>query len=87
MDYSELSASLVLKIEAISRCYSRKWSDANMNRWLNTLVTNEIPDDARVLEIGSFEGRSTNFWLLALQGSTIVCIDTWEGGDEHKDLG
>jgi predicted O-methyltransferase YrrM len=42
------------------------------------------------LEIGCFEGRAT-VWLLEniLTGSesTITCIDTFEGGQEHKELG
>lgn len=86
-DYCELSVTLIEQIDSISKHYSRSWSDSNVKRWLNTLAVAEISDDARVLEVGSFEGRSTNFWLLALQRSTVVCVDTWEGGDEHKDLG
>ena len=37
------------------------------------------------MEIGSFEGRST-VWLVenALEdGGEIICVDTWEGGEEH----
>jgi predicted O-methyltransferase YrrM len=41
----------------------------------------------RVIEIGSFEGRST-IWLLdnllLHPDSRIVCIDTFEGGAEHR---
>ena len=40
------------------------------------------------LEIGSFEGRST-VWIMenmASKGDVILCIDTWEGGEEHGDL-
>tara|TARA_B100000575_G_scaffold231523_1_gene192658 strand:- start:855 stop:1433 length:579 start_codon:yes stop_codon:yes gene_type:complete len=43
-----------------------------------------------VLEIGSFEGFST-CWiitnLLHSKESKIVCIDSFEGGDEHKSIG
>jgi predicted O-methyltransferase YrrM len=40
----------------------------------------------RVLEVGSFEGLSTTWFLHYFnQDSTIVCIDTFEGGSEHKD--
>jgi predicted O-methyltransferase YrrM len=38
------------------------------------------------LEIGSFEGRST-VWIaenMMQDGDWIVCIDTWEGGEEHS---
>jgi len=37
----------------------------------------------RVLEIGSFEGRSTKWWLENLDVSKMVCVDNWEGGVEH----
>ena len=38
------------------------------------------------LEIGSFEGRSMA-WIaenMMNPGDTLNCIDTWEGGEEHK---
>jgi predicted O-methyltransferase YrrM len=39
------------------------------------------------LEIGSYEGRSTT-WIvenmMEEEGGQIICIDTWEGGEEHK---
>jgi len=37
----------------------------------------------RVLEIGSWEGLSTRFMLDQLPGSTVTCVDTWAGADEH----
>lgn len=37
-----------------------------------------------VLEIGSFEGRST-CWLLENTDAKVTCVDTWEGSDEHDD--
>ena len=43
-----------------------------------------------VLEIGSFEGFSTCWILTNLlhsKESKIVCIDSFEGGDEHKSTG
>ena len=41
---------------------------------------------ARILEIGSFEGRSTCYLIETCSRTThieICCIDTWEGGIEH----
>jgi predicted O-methyltransferase YrrM len=38
------------------------------------------------IEIGSFEGRST-LWIaenMMQDGDWIICIDTWEGGEEHS---
>lgn len=45
---------------------------------------------ARILEIGSFEGRSTVFFLEEAlkhqQKVEIFCIDSWEGGAEHQGV-
>ena len=44
------------------------------------------PGSRTFLEIGSFEGRST-VWIaenMMQDGDWIVCIDTWEGGEEHS---
>jgi predicted O-methyltransferase YrrM len=41
----------------------------------------------RFLEIGSFEGRST-VWIMEnmmQHGDYMLCIDTWEGGEEHSE--
>jgi predicted O-methyltransferase YrrM len=42
--------------------------------------------DLRALEIGSFEGRSTVWWLDNMDIKEMVCIDTWEGGEEHSHI-
>ena len=45
-----------------------------------------LPERKSFLEIGSFEGRSM-VWIaenMAVDGSHIDCIDTWEGGEEHS---
>jgi predicted O-methyltransferase YrrM len=36
------------------------------------------------MEIGSWEGRSALFFLNYLPHSRVVCIDTFEGGQEHQ---
>lgn len=38
----------------------------------------------KILEIGSFEGRSAIFFLSYFNNSSIDCVDTWEGSDEHN---
>jgi len=40
--------------------------------------------NVRALEIGSFEGRSTAWWMDNMDIVEMVCIDTWEGGEEHS---
>ena len=49
-----------------------------------------LPERKKFLEIGSFEGRSAT-WIIenmldneAVPGS-VLCIDTWEGGEEHNN--
>jgi predicted O-methyltransferase YrrM len=44
-----------------------------------------LPARKNFLEIGSFEGRSA-VWItqyMMEDGGELVCIDTWQGGDEH----
>jgi predicted O-methyltransferase YrrM len=54
------------------------------------LISNNKP--TRILEIGSFEGRST-CWLIENCTSivqsdvSIFCVDSWEGGIEHQEGG
>lgn len=45
-----------------------------------------LPERKRFLELGSFEGRSTIWTVenMMEDGGEIVCVDTWEGGEEHK---
>lgn len=41
----------------------------------------------KILEVGSWEGNSTCFLMERLHGPLeIHCVDTWEGGAEHKGL-
>lgn len=63
------------------------------NNWFNTLAKGVweslIPriNPTRILEIGSFEGASTCYLiekLAARQEIDLHCVDTWEGGVEHK---
>jgi predicted O-methyltransferase YrrM len=50
-----------------------------------------VPANPKVMEIGSFEGRSTVWIAENMLGDAgeLVCIDTWEGGEEHgaEDMG
>ena len=42
---------------------------------------------ASILEIGSFEGRSTCWFLDTYPDATITCVDTFAGSVEHTDAG
>jgi predicted O-methyltransferase YrrM len=39
----------------------------------------------RILEIGSWEGRSTLFFLNFMPRARLTCIDTFAGGQEHRE--
>ena len=40
----------------------------------------------KILEIGSFCGCSTCWWIENLQPSEIMCIDTWKGSEENDNI-
>lgn len=67
--------------------FSSDWFSHNMPS-LTWLLDQLKPK--RILEIGSFEGRSTVFFIeKALEHQEnveIICIDTWEGGAEHEGI-
>lgn len=48
-------------------------------------VAKQMPERKRFLEIGSYEGRSTVWTVenMMENDGEIICIDTWEGGEEH----
>lgn len=44
---------------------------------------------SKILEIGSFEGRSTSYLIEtsgAVKDLEVHCVDTWEGGVEHAEI-
>ncbi len=68
--------------------FTSDWVSAHIPVW--TALINDIPAIGKILEIGSYEGRST-VWLIenafkATARGEIFCIDTWEGGTEHQGI-
>ena len=58
----------------------------NWNRWLGKFKGRPCT----AIEVGSWEGRSARWFLdniLTNEQSRLVCIDTWEGGEEHRANG
>ena len=54
-------------------------------------IVHEIPDDGKILEIGSFLGRSTHYLATSLMNANkenvkIYCVDTFHGSSEHVNL-
>lgn len=66
--------------------FSDLWFDRNIVPW--TLSFSKIFDRAdpvRILEIGSWEGRSTLFLLTYFTRGHLTAVDTWAGNEEHQD--
>jgi hypothetical protein len=62
--------------------FTSDWIWKNYSIWRRVLAPlRDRP--VKILEIGSFEGRSATFFLKYLPQSTIVCIDTFEGTPEE----
>ena len=66
--------------------YTQDWS-----HWIPAVWTNTIPlmkQRKNFLELGSYEGRSAVWTLenMLEDGGCITCVDTWGGGEEHKQL-
>ena len=57
----------------------------NFTRWLGHL-RGQV--NSRGLELGTFRGESAEWLLdniLTDLEAKLVCVDTWEGGEDHKD--
>ena len=70
--------------------FSQDWFSRSIPAWQAILTKLTANNPAlRILEIGVFEGRST-CWLLEhfckSPDSSIVAIDTFQGGVEHRNL-
>lgn len=67
--------------------FSVDWFSGNIPVW--TQLLDQIKP-TKILEIGSFEGKSAVFLIDYLAKNSDIelhCIDTWEGGIEHKEGG
>jgi predicted O-methyltransferase YrrM len=63
--------------------FTSDWCSGNFTQWRR--VFSPLRDEPlRILEIGSWEGRSAIFFLNFFAKATITCIDTFSGGSDHK---
>lgn len=63
--------------------FSVNWHMKHAESW-NKLF--EVFRPKKAIEIGSYEGMSAVFTLdAAVFLNELVCIDSWEGGEEHKE--
>jgi predicted O-methyltransferase YrrM len=60
-------------------------ADLNIVHWCVTFsrIFNRA-DPVHILEIGSWEGRSTLFLLTYFTQGQLTAVDTWTGGEEHQ---
>jgi predicted O-methyltransferase YrrM len=65
------------------KTFSTNWAASNFFAWA-ALLRPFRQKIVRILEIGSWEGRSALFFLNYFPGSRIVCIDPFEGNVEHR---
>lgn len=73
-----------------TKTFTTDWFSNNIPAIRRTLVgcgyLNAHRPTLALLEIGSWEGRSTCWFLDNLPNSRITCIDTFAGGIEHQIL-
>ena len=60
------------------------WFSQNIPALTEVLAKCKGRSDLRILEIGCFEGRGTLWFLDQFPGSTLTCIDTFKGSQEHE---
>jgi predicted O-methyltransferase YrrM len=78
-----------VSIEETARWYDGKqfctdWTSWHFPTWM-TLLAPFRDRPARMLEIGSWEGRSALFFLNYLPQLQLTCVDTFAGGQEHQE--
>jgi predicted O-methyltransferase YrrM len=63
--------------------FSNDWFGVNVESW-DRILTELRP--SRVLEVGSYEGRSACFLIERISATTAIelhCVDTWQGSIEN----
>jgi len=81
-DTAFLTKAEIMTWEA-GKTFSTDWAAGHYFEWAELLHPHR-QKALRILEIGSWEGRSALFFLNYLPRSCIVCIDTFEGNVEHQ---
>ena len=79
------------KGEKECQMYTQDWFSKNLPEilyWVKPHLSGR--DSLKILEIGSFEGMSTRWFIdkfVTHKDSVLHCIDTWEGSLEHENWG
>jgi predicted O-methyltransferase YrrM len=67
----------------VGKEFTTNWAVEHYHLWA-TILASWQEEPIRILEIGSWEGRSALFFLNYLRYSSIVCVDTFAGSVEHR---
>jgi len=71
----------------MTKKFTVDWFDGHIPKFNILLSSLKGKGNLNFLEIGSFEGRSSCFFYETFikdsPGSTLTCVDTWEGSMEH----
>ncbi len=63
--------------------FTADWFTRHVREWVPVLAPRR-QDPLKILEIGSYEGRSAVFWLEYMPRSSVVCIDIFSGSYEQR---
>jgi predicted O-methyltransferase YrrM len=64
------------------KTFSTDWTSRHLGVWEDLLLDRRM-EPLRILEIGSWEGRSAVFFMRYFPNSHLTCIDTFAGSAEH----
>ena len=67
----------------VGKTFGYDWTSGHFPTWAG-LLARYRGGPARIIEVGSWEGRSALFFMNFLPHSRLVCIDTFEGSEEHR---
>jgi len=65
--------------------FTSDWTSSNFTMW-RRMLSPLCDEPLRILEIGSWEGRSAVFFLNFFPRATITCIDTFGGSEEERSV-
>jgi predicted O-methyltransferase YrrM len=78
---------LAFEEDARGGTFTNTWFDGSIELWVELLSPlKALARPVDVLEVGSWEGRSTLFLLWYLREGKLTAVDTWEGGAEHQHM-
>ena len=81
---SRSHSELMAPIDSADSSFTTPWFDRHAREWMGIFESEGLIDKPiTILEIGSWEGRSTCFLLQYLKSAHVTAVDTWQGGDEH----